>query len=117
MGQLRDKRRKIERRKLRVRSGLRNARYMRLSVFRSLNNISGQIIDDAKGHTVVSCSSRELSNVSGDKKAIAQEVGKKLAEKAKEHGIERVVFDRGQYLYHGRVKAFADGLRDGGLLV
>lgn len=89
----------------------------RVSVFRSLNNIYAQIIDDAHDKTMVSCSSLELKNITGDKSAVAKTVGLELAKKAKEHGVEAVVFDRGRYLYHGRVKALAEGLREGGLKV
>ena len=89
----------------------------RVSVFRSLNNIYAQIIDDAQNRTVVSYSSVELKSSAGDKTAIAKTVGLELAKKAKEQGLEAVVFDRGRYLYHGRVKALAEGLREGGLKV
>lgn len=86
----------------------------RLSVFRSNEEIYAQVIDDLSGTTIVSASSLK-SEVKGDKKTIATEVGKKLATVAKEKGIEKVVFDRNGYLYHGRVKALADGAREGGL--
>ena len=89
----------------------------RLSVFRSNQQIYAQIIDDEAGQTLASCSSRlkklnlqPLSRIEQSK-----EVGKKLAEAAKEKGIETVVFDRGGYKYHGRVKALAEGAREGGL--
>ena len=88
----------------------------RLSVYRSNTRISAQLIDDEKGVTLASASSIEV----GDQKwntnvASAQLVGKKLAEKALEAGISSVVFDRNGYLYHGKVKALADGAREGGL--
>ncbi len=88
----------------------------RLSVFRSNTNIYAQVIDDEKGITLVSASSHEL----GEKKwntniETASSVGKKIAEKAIEAGISAVVFDRNGYLYHGKVKALADGAREGGL--
>ena len=88
----------------------------RLSVFRSNREIYCQIIDDVKGHTLASASSREAS-VPGTGKPIerAQAVGKLIAERAKAENIVNVVFDRGGYLYHGRVKALADGAREGGL--
>lgn len=89
----------------------------RVSVFRSLNNIYAQIIDDTHSKTVVSCSSLELKENNGDKSSVAKTVGLALAKKAKEHGLEAVVFDRGRYLYHGRVKALVEGLREGGLKV
>ena len=91
----------------------------RLAVKRSLNNIEGQVIDDVQGVTVIG-----LSTLAGDVKSSAEEMtkterarlaGKLLAERAREKGITKVVFDRGGYLYHGRVKAFAEGAREGGL--
>lgn len=86
----------------------------RLSVFKSLKNISVQLIDDVSGTTLVSASTRiDVKDKSG--KNAAFEVGKVLASKAKGKNIEKVVFDRGGYLYHGRVKAVADGAREGGL--
>ncbi|MBX2846636.1 MAG: 50S ribosomal protein L18 [Saprospiraceae bacterium] len=88
----------------------------RLSVFRSNKAIYAQIIDDLSGHTLMAASSREKGFESaGTKIDIAKAVGKKLAEKATEKGIDQVVFDRGGYLYHGRVKALAEGAREGGL--
>lgn len=91
----------------------------RLNVFRSLTNIYAQVIDDVAGHTIVSASSLEPElheQMSGKTKVEqAKEVGKILAERAKEKGIEKVVFDRGGYRYHGRVKALADASREGGL--
>ncbi|MFQ3574857.1 MAG: 50S ribosomal protein L18 [Cytophagales bacterium] len=86
----------------------------RLSVFRSNEEIYAQVIDDLSGTTIVSASSLKLK-VEGDKSKIATEVGKTLAKVAKEKGVEKVVFDRNGYLYHGRVKALADGAREGGL--
>lgn len=88
----------------------------RISVFRSLKNISAQIIDDAKHHTVLSLSSQAMTNLEGDKKAIAHQLGVELGKKAVASNISEVFFDRGGYKYHGRVQAFADGLREGGLL-
>ncbi len=87
----------------------------RLNVFRSLNNIYAQIIDDVKGATLVSASSLELKETYGGNKAAAKEVGKLVAQKATAAGISEVVFDRGGYLYHGRVKELAEGAREGGL--
>ena len=90
----------------------------RVSVFRSLNHIYAQLIDDSTQKTVASCSSFALKDtVSGDKTAIARAIGLELAARAKTAGVEAVVFDRGRYLYHGRVKALADGLREGGLKI
>ena len=88
----------------------------RLNVFRSLNNIYAQIIDDTKGITLVSASSLDKSfNGYGGNVAAAKEVGKLVAEKALEKGIKTVVFDRGGYIYHGRVAALAEGAREAGL--
>jgi large subunit ribosomal protein L18 len=90
----------------------------RLSVYRSNKEIYAQLIDDSKGVTLVATSSKEksINDVMDTKVAKAGLVGKKLAELAKTAGIESVVFDRGGYLYHGRVKSLADGAREGGLL-
>lgn len=89
----------------------------RVSVFRSNKEIYAQIIDDSKGITLLAASSREkaLASFSGTKTEVATAVGKALAEKAAKAGIESVVFDRNGYLYHGRVKALAEGAREGGL--
>jgi large subunit ribosomal protein L18 len=91
----------------------------RLSVFRSSKHIYAQVIDDADGQTVVSASSLE-KDMRGNLKTganieAAKAVGKRLAERAAAKGIKEVVFDRGGYLYHGRVKALADAAREGGL--
>jgi large subunit ribosomal protein L18 len=89
----------------------------RLAVFRSLKHIYAQVIDDRSGHTVVAASSNEKNSPtkSGGNVAGAKEVGRVVAERAKEKGITKVVFDRGGYLYHGRVKALADAAREAGL--
>ncbi len=88
----------------------------RLSVFRSNSEIYAQIIDDVKGVTLTAASSLEKgAEKSGTKCEIAAKVGKVLAERALAAGINNVVFDRNGYLYHGRVKALADGAREGGL--
>jgi large subunit ribosomal protein L18 len=89
----------------------------RLSVFRSNKQIYAQIIDDESGVTLVSCSSRikDVTSQPVSKTESSHSVGKLLAERAKEKGIELVVFDRGGYRYHGRVKALAEGAREGGL--
>ena len=88
----------------------------RLVVTRSNRGIVAQLVDDREARTVASASWVQLKKTfKGDKKAQAAEVGKALAEAAKKAGIETVVFDRGGYLYHGRVKALADGAREGGL--
>lgn len=105
-----------ERRARRVRSKFQ-ADLPRLSVFKSLNHIYAQIIDDAAHKTLVSCSSMTMSADLGDKKALAFAVGKELAQKALAQGIVEAAFDRGPFLFHGRVKALADGLREGGLRI
>jgi large subunit ribosomal protein L18 len=90
----------------------------RLSVYRSLNNISVQIIDDHSGVTLLSASSLEgkkQGKKQGGNVAAAKQIGKLIAERAKEKGITKVVFDRGGYLYHGRVKALAEAAREAGL--
>jgi large subunit ribosomal protein L18 len=110
-----------ERRAARVRRAIRkvaNGR-LRLSVFRSSKHIYAQVIDDVAGRTVASASSleKELREKlkTGADTAAAGEVGKLLAERAVSAGVKDVVFDRGRYLYHGRIKALADGAREGGL--
>jgi len=105
-------------RKLRIKRGIRSkiqgtTSRPRLSVFKSNKGIYAQIIDDSKGHTLSSSSSAELGtklNIESSK-----DVGKKIAEKAVAAGIAEVVFDRSGYLYHGKVKALAEGAREGGL--
>ena len=90
----------------------------RLSVFRSNKEIYSQIINDSNGETIISASSREKVIVdikNSNKVLIAENVGKLLAEKALKKGIKDVIFDRGGYLYHGRVKSLAQGARSGGL--
>ncbi len=105
------------RRKLRVRNSLNiHSALPRVSVFRSLNQIYAQVIDDNGHKTVTSCSSIELKT-KGDKKAAAKAVGLELAKRARDKGIEAARFDRGAFLYHGRVKALAEGLREGGLKI
>jgi len=88
----------------------------RLNVYRSLKNIYAQIIDDTKAVTLVSCSTvdKGFENYGGNKTA-AREIGKTIAKKALDLGIKDVVFDRGGYLYHGRIKELAEGAREGGL--
>lgn len=88
----------------------------RLAVFRSINHIYAQIIDDRAGRTLASAASTEKDvTISGGNISGAKEIGRIVAERAKTHGITRVVFDRGGYLYHGRVKALADAAREAGL--
>ena len=110
-----------ERRKARVRRSIKAHAYgrPRLSVFRSSKQIYAQIIDDVKGETLVSASTLEKLNreqlKTGADVAAAKAVGEQLAKRATEKGITTVVFDRGAYLFHGRVKALAEGAREGGL--
>ena len=87
----------------------------RLNVYRSLNQIYTQLIDDQTGTTLVSASSVTAKLKTGGNVAAAKEVGKLIAEKAKEKGIKKIVFDRGGYLYHGRIQALADAAREAGL--
>jgi len=110
-----------ERRQARVRRAVRKAAKgrLRLSVFRSSKQIYAQVIDDTGGKTVAAASSldktlREKLKTGSDT-AAAGEIGKLIAERAIAAGVSEVVFDRGRYLYHGRVKALADGAREGGL--
>lgn len=104
------------RRASRVHCKVRMQGKLRITVFRSLRYIYGQIIDDVAGKTLASCSSLELKDLSGDKKEVAKAVGLELSKRAKENKIvDELAFDKGRFLYHGRVKAFAEGLREGGL--
>ena len=90
----------------------------RLSVFRSNKQIYAQLIDDINGVTIASASSasKDMSSLKGNKVNLAKEVGKAIGTKAQESGIKSIVFDRGGYLYHGRVKALAEGAREAGLI-
>ena len=111
----------IERRTARVRRAIRQSasERLRLSVFRSSKHIYAQLIDDTHGRTVATASSLDKDLrpklKTGADQATATEVGKLLAARAISAGVKDVVFDRGRYLYHGRVKALADGAREGGL--
>jgi len=87
----------------------------RLNVYRSLNHIYAQVIDDQKGETLVAASTLALKQKTGGNVAAAKEIGKAVAEKAISKGIKKVVFDRGGFLYHGRIKALADAAREAGL--
>lgn len=92
----------------------------RLVIFRSLRNVEGQIVDDDRGVTLLGVTSLTVDSVEAEegmaaKIAASYAAGKELGERAREKGIEKIVFDRGGYRYHGRVKAFADGARAGGL--
>ena len=109
-----------EKRRKRIRQRVRKkvqgtATRPRLSVFRSNKEIYAQLIDDASAVTLVSAASSKLASSGGNKTETAGLVGKEIAEKAKALGVEAVVFDRGCYIYHGRVKALAEGAREGGL--
>jgi large subunit ribosomal protein L18 len=102
------------RRHLRVRKKVTGtADRPRLVIFRSLKHITAQIVDDAAGRTLMTISSTDIE--SGKKTEKSAEVGKRIAARAKDAGITKVVFDRAGYKYHGRVKAVADGAREGGL--
>lgn len=113
MANVKDRRQKI---KLSIRKKLEGTSARpRLSVFRSNKVIYAQLIDDSKGHTLAASSSVELDKKGGVNQAISKNVGKKVAEKAIAGGIQEVVFDRNGYLYHGNIKALAEGAREGGL--
>ena len=109
----------FDRRRRRVRTVLRSrsAGKPRLSVHRSGRHIYAQIIDDSEGRTVASASTleKDARGTTGATVSGAQEVGRRVAERAKAAGVTRVVFDRGGFLFHGRVKALADAAREGGL--
>jgi len=107
-----------KKRHLRVRGKVRGvAERPRLSVFRSNRHIYGQVIDDEERNTLVAASSHDLQETAtaGDKKEVARQVGQLLAKRCLKQGIRSVTFDRGGYRYHGRVKALAEGAREGGL--
>mgnify|MGYP006201475867 CR=1 FL=1 len=116
---IRDKKFKRTRIKRRIRGKISGTTEKpRLSVFRSNKDIYAQLIDDATGTTLASANSRQkdIAAQKGTKTELSLLVGKAIAEKAKALGIENCVFDRGGYLYHGRVKSLADGAREGGLV-
>lgn len=107
-------------RRLRIKNGIRRMisgtqECPRLSVYKSNTAIYGQLIDDKTGQTITSISSVEFGKAKNCNVEQSKQVGKKLAEKALANGIAQVVFDRNGYLYHGKVKAFAEGAREGGL--
>lgn len=107
-------------RRLRIKQGIRRKisgtdSRPRLSVFKSNTGIYAQLVDDLKGHTLAYASSKELGSKANNNVSVSKEVGKKLAERAAAHGVAEVVFDRNGYLYHGNVKALAEGAREGGL--
>jgi large subunit ribosomal protein L18 len=110
----------FEKRKIRIRKSLRKKAYgkLRLSVFKSNSHLYVQVIDDAKGQTLVSASSKDKefnTKKASVNKAFATEIGKLIAKRAIEKKIKEVVFDRGGHIYHGRIKALADGAREAGL--
>lgn len=111
-----------EKRRLKIRRSIRKVvsgteARPRLSVFRSNKEIYAQVVDDVTGKTIAAASSRDkdISSAKGTKSEIAALVGKAVAEKAMKAGVEAISFDRGGYLYHGRVKSLADGAREAGL--
>ena len=113
-----DRKKARARRHARIRKKIRGTAEMpRLVVFRSLQNIEGQIVDDDKGVTLVGLSSlaKEIERSGKKKIELSKAVGQLLAQKAKEKGISKIVFDRNGYSYFGRIKAFAEGARQGGL--
>ena len=110
-------RNRTKRRALRVRNAVKaQGSRPRVTIFRSNKQIYAQIIDDTVHKTLASASSLDMK-VKGDKKDMAKQVGLELARLAKDKGIEQAMFDRGSFLYHGRVKALAEGLREGGLKI
>ncbi len=119
MSRLKTLREARTRRHLRVRKKVAGTgKRPRLCVFRSLTHIYAQVIDDERGHTMAAASSLEpelKSKKEGSKSEVAELIGKTVAARAKAIGVSQVVFDRGGYLYHGRIKALAEGARAGGL--
>ncbi len=115
------KRELFEKRRMRVRNKLRkvNAGRMRLSVYRSNRNISAQLIDDKLGRTVASASSLEkgIDTKDGNGVEAAAAIGRTIAERARQAGVQEAYFDRGGFLFHGRVKALADAAREAGLKI
>lgn len=105
------------RRAQRVRFKTRNQNVPRVSIFKSLSHIYAQLIDDVTQKTVASCSSLELKSLKGTKKERAHALGKEFAQRALKAGVQKAVFDRGSFLYHGRVKALAEGIREGGFSI
>ncbi len=116
MAKTNEKARKRERRRARIRARVRGtAARPRLSLFRSARHVYAQVVDDLSGKTLAAVHSKTIAT-EGTKEELAYEAGKELAKRAREKGIEAVVFDRGGYAYHGRVKRFAEGAREGGLV-
>ena len=106
---------KLRARRVRTRLKAVGSGRPRLSIFRSSKNIYAQVIDDAQGVTVAAASSLESDKKAGGDKDAAATVGKLVAQRAIEKGVKDVVFDRGGFIYHGRIKALADAAREGGL--
>jgi large subunit ribosomal protein L18 len=115
MSQLTTRERRARRHKRVRKHVFGSAERPRLVVFRSNRGVSAQLVDDASGRTLAAASWLDVRKAKGTKSDQAAEVGKLLAANAKKAGIEQVVFDRGGYLYHGRVKALAEAAREGGL--
>jgi large subunit ribosomal protein L18 len=110
------KQQKRQRRHTKIRTGLHGtAERPRLCAFRSNQHIYAQLINDDKAEVLASVSDIELKAKKGKKSDIAKEVGKLIAKKAKDNKIETVIFDRGGFIFHGRIKALAEGAREGGL--
>jgi|TARA_B110000263_G_scaffold68663_1_gene59615 large subunit ribosomal protein L18 len=110
-----------EKRRLKIRKSIRSKLFgtndkPRISIFKSNKGIYSQIIDDNLGLTLVSCSSNEIGKFGQNNIVNSKEVGVMLAKKATKKGISKVIFDRSGYLYHGKIKSFADGAREGGLI-
>ena len=116
MNSERKKKKLANRRAKRTRVRLKSTKAKpRVSVFRSAKHIYAQVIDDNAGKTLASYSSLNAKDVAGDKKAVAHAIGVELAKSAADKGITAIVFDRGPFIYHGRIQALAEGLREGGL--
>jgi len=110
-----------EKRRLKIRKSIRSKLFgtndkPRISIFKSNKGIYSQIIDDNLGLTLVSCSSNEIGKFGQNNIVNSKEVGVMLAKKATKKGISKVIFDRSGYLYHGKIKSFGDGAREGGLI-
>ena len=117
MNKIKQKNQRVERRHKRVRAKISGtAARPRLAVYRSLSHIYAQLIDDTIGKTLLSAKDSEVKS-KGTKTEIAAEVGKLISEKAKAKKITEAVFDRGSFKYHGRVKAVAEGAKEGGLKI
>ncbi|RLC38778.1 50S ribosomal protein L18 [Candidatus Falkowbacteria bacterium] len=116
MNKEKEKKYKLDRKKKKIRAKISGTKDCpRLSVFRSSKEMYLQLIDDSEGKTLISAYTKELKESKSDKTQLALALGGLMAEKAKKKKIEKIVFDRGGYKYHGRVKAAAEGMRKGGL--